>query len=196
MALLIQNGSNKYYAELWERTRLLMYKILQHECAAVPLPNYISHEDLEQELYFALITAVTAYKPEKQYKFNTYLNYSIKNTLRFILSANQKRIQEISYNQPTNEDEDSELIDFYEDTEATERITAVEEIDQYNILRQAINELVPEEKEIIIYRFFKGKTIKQLSEQTGCTYSRIRRLENKALIKLRRNKTLQKQYDT
>ncbi len=196
MALLIQDGNNKYYAELWERTKFLMYRILQHKCAAMPLPNYISHEDLEQELYFALIAAVTAYNPEKQYKFNTYLNYSVINTLRFVLSTNQKKIQEISYNQPANEDEDSELIDFYEDTAAAGRVTAVEEQDKYNLLWQAINELEPKEKEIIINRFFKNKTIKQLSEQLGYTYSKVQRLENKALLKLRRNKTLQRQYNT
>lgn len=54
LAIQIQLGHTEHYAELWQNVRRLMYKILHNKISRLELPNYITAEDMEQELYFAL----------------------------------------------------------------------------------------------------------------------------------------------
>lgn len=47
LAIEIQNGHTEYYAVLWENCRRLLFFILHQKATSLPLPNYISPEDLE-----------------------------------------------------------------------------------------------------------------------------------------------------
>lgn len=53
LAIQIQLGHTEHYSELWQNVRRLMYKILHNKISRLELPNYITAEDMEQELYFA-----------------------------------------------------------------------------------------------------------------------------------------------
>lgn len=116
LAIQIQLGKGEYYAELWQNCRKLLFKIMQSKLCGVPLPVYISREDLEQEMYFALCKAAQAYDDTKPYSFTSYLNYSVINTLHGILRRSAGR--EVSYNQTVGEDGETELCEFIEDETA------------------------------------------------------------------------------
>lgn len=124
LAIQIQLGHAEHYTELWQNVRRLMYKILRSKLSRIELPNYLTPEDLGQELYFALCNAVQAYDDTKPYKFTSYLEYHIMNAIRSALPS--KPLHETSYNQTTGEDEDTELLEFLSDDTAAEKLNAVE----------------------------------------------------------------------
>lgn len=68
MALLIQQGYSEYIPLLWERVYPLICYILQRQICNYPLPNYITIEDLKQQMYFAFLRAraVKVYTEEKE----------------------------------------------------------------------------------------------------------------------------------
>ena len=124
LVIQIQLGHTEHYAELWDNVRKLMYIILHKKMSQLKLPNYLTAEDMQQELYFALCNAVQAFDDTKPYKFNSYLEYHIMNAIRSVLPS--KPLHETSYNQTTGEDEDTELIEFIVDDTAAEKLTAIE----------------------------------------------------------------------
>ena len=116
LAIQIQAGNTQYYSELWQNVHRLMHKILHKKLLRIELPNYLTSEDIEQELYFALCNAVQAYDDTKPYKFTSYLDYHIMNAVRSALPS--KPLKELSYNQTAGEDEETELeVDVEDETQ-------------------------------------------------------------------------------
>lgn len=191
MALQIQQGNNSLITPLWENVKKLMFKIMRGFVQSMKTPNYIDIEDIEQELYFSLVTAVNSYKPHKGYKLTTYLNYAIKNTLdRDILSTNQKNTQETSYNIPVGENEDCELLDLLPDIESTDFVVDMELIDLQREVRNAVDLLPSREKSVITLYWLENKTYKECGEILGVGIETVRQLNSKGLRNLRKNNTL------
>ena len=158
-----------------------------------PLPNYISFEDLEQQMYFAFLKAVNAYKADEEYKFNTYLSFNILSELNHLIFRKETKKTEISYNQ-TVADNDTEIIELLEDTEATEYIKNIEDRELYTILHNAVNSLPSAEKDVIIQHFFLNKSYNAISIGSGITENELIRTIRKAIRTLRKNKKLYKSY--
>lgn len=188
LAIQIQLGKGEYYAELWQNCRKLLFKIMQSKLCGVPLPVYISREDLEQEMYFALCKAAQAYDDTKPYSFTSYLNYSVINTLHGILRRSAGR--EVSYNQTVGEDGETELCEFIEDETAAAKLFCVELTDLQRIVRQTVAGLPRREREVIELYYFDSLSFKELSELTGLDKKDIRRLKEKGLNILRRSKQI------
>lgn len=190
LAIQIQLGHTEHYNELWTNCRRLLFIILRKKAKDLPLPNYISQEDLEQEMYFALCKAVQAYDDTKPYSFNTYLNYSVMNALREILPDN--RIQEMSYNQTAtdNEGNETEFIDLMADEHSAERFENVELIDLQRQVRQAVAELPDNERQAITLHELRGITYAQIAEKSGASIEMIRERSRKGLRILRQNREL------
>lgn len=192
MAIQIQLGHNEYYSKLWDSVHRLMYKILHSKTNAIPLPNYISREDLEQEMYFAFCNAIQAYDDTKPYKFTSYLEYQIMNAVRSALPS--KPLKEYSYNQTAGEDEETELIDFIPDSTAAERTQDIELTDIQMQTRQAVSELPERERQAITLYYFKGIGYKQIAETTGVALNMARNRVRKGLNILRQNKAIRSIY--
>ena len=191
LALMIQAGHTEHYSELWANCRKLLFMILQRKTKHLNLPNYITPEDMEQEMYFALCKAVQAYDETKPYSFNSYLNYSVMCALRDFLP--DLNIKESSYNQtvPGNEDGgESELIDFIADGSALVGHERIELTDLQRITRQAVAELPRCEGEAVRLFFFNGMTLKQIAERCGVSVAIIRARKHKGIAILRRNRAL------
>ncbi len=192
LAIQIQLGHTEHYAELWQNVRRLMYKILHNKISRIELPNYISAEDMEQELYFALCNSVQAYDDTKPYKFNSYLEYQIKKAIHSALPS--KPIKEYSYNQTTGEDEETELIDFIADNSAEERLKDIELTDIQLLTRQAVSELPIREKSVISLYYFYGQSLNQIAENLNILPQIARKTKNKGLHILRQNKAIRSIY--
>lgn len=192
LAIQIQLGHTEHYAELWQNVRRLMYKILQRKISRIKLPNYITAEDMEQELYFALCNAVQAYDDTKPYKFTSYLEYHIKNAVRFALPSNP--LQEISYNQTVGEDENTELIELIPDNIAAARIQDIELTDIQMQTRQAVSELPKLEKSVISLYYFDRQSLLQIAEKLSISPQMARNIKNKGLQLLRQNKAIRSIY--
>lgn len=196
LALLIQAGHTEHYGELWANCRKLLFAILRQKTRRLRLPNYITADDMEQEMYFALCRAVQAYDDAKHYSFTSYLNYSVMGVLRDFMP--DMHIKESSYNQttPGNADGDeSELIDFIADESAPIGHERIELTDLQRITRQAVAELPSREREAVRLYYLSGLTYKQIAERASVSVEMIRARKNKGIKILRRNRALLALHD-
>lgn len=189
IVLQIKQGHTELYFELWERVKKLMYKILYTKTHNLNLPNYITQEDLTQELYFALCNAVNFYSEQKPYKFNSYLEYPIMNQLNGVLRGYGK-IQEYSYNRAIKEDEETELIDLIPDNTSQNFINDVELTDIQTIVREAVAELPEREKYVINEFYLRNRTLTQIAENLHISTERASQLKKAGLRLLSKNKML------
>ncbi len=186
LAIAIQNGHTEYFPVLWEQCRKLLYSMGKKAAEKIQLPNYISTDDIQQEMFFAFCRAVNAYDSQKDYKLNTYFRYHVWNAVKTMLP--DSRIEEVSYNEkiPGNDgEEDTELIDLIEDKNALEKYM---DIDKYLLCAtvKAILESIPElQRQVIILRFIHEKTLKETAQLLDLTVPQVRNAETKALRTLR-----------
>ncbi|MCH5300952.1 MAG: sigma-70 family RNA polymerase sigma factor [Ruminococcus sp.] len=194
MVMLIKQGNNKYYAELWSNVKRLMFIILGKKLSKIILPNYIDREDMESEMYFAMCNAVQAYDSTKGYKFNSYLEYHIMNAIRSILP--NKHIQETSYNIQVGEEEKTELSELLEDDNAKYNIyTQVELTDLQRLIREAIAQLPELESDIIRLYYLNGKTYKEIAEIYDFSIERAKQIKESGIRNLRRNRLIKSLYN-
>ena len=195
IVLQIQSGNTALYNELWEQCRKLLYYILARYQRRIDLPNYIDSDDLEQCMYTALRTAVKHYDSGKPYKFSSYLHFHVMNAVRAQLP--DKRIQEVSANEPVTggKEEDTELIDYFEDCAAAVKYEAIELQDLKRIVRQAVEALPEKNRVCIQLHFFSGMTQKDIAVKLGYSAGEVHTAIAKGLYLLRRNKVLYALYE-
>lgn len=194
LVLIIRNGQTEGYGELWQRCRRLLYHLLGRRLKHVALPNYISVEDLEQCMFFALQKAVSSYDPDKPYLFNSYLKYSVINTIREHLPKGS--IQETSANQPVQSDAENEieLIELITDDNVAVRFEDMEHIQLQTVLREAIKQLPQQERECIVLSYYHDLSYQQISEKTGYSSDTARKSVALGLYHLKQNKALRAFY--
>lgn len=194
LAIKIQLGQTEYYAELWEQCRRLLFKILSREIKNISLPNSLSMEDLRQEMFFSLRRAVRAYDKSGPYTFTSYLNFSVKNTLKRVLSLINNK--EISLNQTISDKDGSEteLIDLLSDERSLTRLEDVELSDVYCIVREAVADLPLEERRIIERFYFNGLSHARIAALYSIDRETVDKLKSKALQHLRKDRRLKGLY--
>lgn len=77
---------------------------------------------------------------------------------------------------------------------ADKRSSIEEEICKTETLKEladALNQLNERERDVIILHFYSGKTLKEISEHMGISYSYVKLVQNKALENLKKIMTLQ-----
>ncbi len=193
LAIQIQLGHTEHYAELWGRVKRLMHKILYAKLSRIDLPNYLDREDMEQELYFALCKAVQAYDDTKPYKFTSYLEYQVMNSICSALP--RKPLKEYLYNQTAGDDEDTELLEFIEDETAGLEMQDIELTDIQTKVRQAVAELTKRERSVVSLYYFDSQSLAQIAEKLSVSPEMVRNIKNKGLRILRQNKAVRGIYD-
>lgn len=194
MAVQIQHGHTELYSALWEKCEKLLYSLMNRYQKRLNLPNYISAEDLQQCLYFALRAAVNSFDSSKPYKFSTYLNYSVINAAKSILP--DSRIIETSANQPAGNDEaeSAEILDFFEDTTAAIQFENIELQELREQVRRAVANLPDNSRVCIDLNYFQGMTHNEVAALTGLTVYEVRGAISRGLYILRKNKALRELY--
>jgi RNA polymerase primary sigma factor len=95
----------------------------------------------------------------------------------------------LSLQTPVGEDEESELGDFVEETQAPKPIEAVGEVLQREDLQRVLGMLTTRERRVLEMRYgLRGKapmTLEDVGVEFGLTRERIRQIEAKALVKLK-----------
>lgn len=195
LAELIQQGENdKLLPLLWENTSRLIYQKIgiywRLYCKAFQRYGY-ELSDLQQEGYMALLYAVKQYDKLKPFRFTTYLDYAIKNTLRSLLNGktdvlNQKNTE--SLDQPLSADSDNNeftLSDTVPDQRAAQQYDVIDGSDRYRALYDAVDSLPDMERRVIHCRYFDEMSVKQSGSLLGISPDKVRRLENNALKLLR-----------
>jgi RNA polymerase primary sigma factor len=105
----------------------------------------------------------------------------------------------VSIEAPVGEEEDSRLADFIPDTDSS----TPEEAATYELLKEHINDvlslLTPREQRILRMRFGlddgRSHTLEETGQEFGVTRERIRQIESKALLKLKKHRESKKLRD-
>lgn len=113
--------------------------------------------------------------------------------VREILKISQ---EPVSLETPVGEEEDSQLGDFIEDSDAVAPADAVSDIMQKEDLSDVLGSLTHRERKVIELRFgLKGehpRTLEEVGQKFGVTRERIRQIEAKTLVKLKSYRESQK----
>ena len=132
--------------------------------------------DIINECYKCLFHCVKLYNPEK-HRFVAYATNGIKNNLKDLIAKHKRR----------SSAEGSEALTF---TDNLELYLQNEEghIDEnlcinteHNLVRTAVNELEPFEKELITFVYLNNRTVKEFSKLKNITYNAAIAIKNAAL---------------
>ena len=195
LAAAAQDGNTELLPLLWECTEKLIKMLIFKNINRRILPNAIDEEDVLQCGYFALLAAVKAFKPD-EYKFNTYLNYSVQNAVNETINGRSRRpreIKEYSYNKTVAGDdgEETELLEFVGDEQAEYKVfEPLELTDTQQIVITAVAELPERQIDVIRCHYFRNMTFKEIAELQGCSLSNIQQYERQAFRTLRKNRKL------
>lgn len=149
-------------------------------------------EDLISIGTIGLIKAINTYRLDKNIKLATYASRCIENEILMYIrkTANQKT--EISLDEPINMDYDGNELLLSDILGTDENVVtgALEDDVDIQILRQALKELAPREREIMRLRYgLEGRkelTQKEVAKVMGISQSYISRLEKKIMLRLKK----------
>lgn len=171
--------------------RLVVFIARRFENTGVNLEDLISIGSI------GLIKAVDTYRRDKNIKLATYASRCIENEILMYIRKISNQKTEISLDEPINMDYDGNelLLSDILGTDEDMILRPMEDAVDLMLLRQAVKELPPREREIVQMRFGldgqKELTQKEVAQKMGISQSYISRLEKRIMLKLR--KTILKQ---
>lgn len=187
----LDRGENQAKQVLIERNlRLVVYIARRFENTGVGIEDLISIGTI------GLIKAVNTFKAEKKIKLATYSSRCIENEILMYIRKISNQKTEISLDEPINMDYDgnelllSDILGTGEDTVTC----ALEDDVDLHLLRQALAQLPPREKQIIHMRFgldnSREMTQKEVAQVMGISQSYISRLEKRIMERLKKEMLL------
>ena len=166
--------------------RLVVYIARRFENTGVNLVDLISIGTI------GLIKAIGTYRMEKKIKLATYASRCIENEILMHIRKISGQKAEVSLDEPINMDGDGNelLLSDILGTEEDLILRPLEDDVDLCVLRQALRELSPREREIIAMRYgLEGRqelTQKEVAGKMGISQSYISRLEKRIMLKLRK----------
>ena len=152
----------------------------------------INLEDLISIGTIGLIKAVGTYRRDKNIKLATYASRCIENEILMYIRKIAGQKAEVSLDEPINMDYDGNelLLSDILGTEEDMILKPLEDDVDLRLLRQAVRELPPRERELIVMRYglegHQELTQKEVAQKMGISQSYISRLEKKIMLKLRK----------
>ena len=183
----LERGEEKAKQTLIEHNlRLVVFISRRFENTGIYLEDLISIGTI------GLIKAINTYRLDKKIKLATYASRCIENEILMFIrkTANQKT--EISLDEPINMDYDGNELRLSDILGTDENVVtgAMEDDVDIQILRQALTELSPREREIMQMRYgLEGRqelTQKEVAQVMGISQSYISRLEKKIMQRLKK----------
>ena len=148
-------------------------------------------EDLISIGTVGLIKAINTFRADKSIKLATYASRCIENEILMYIRKNSGHHCEVSIDEPLNVDWDgnelllSDILGNEEDNVSYE----LEQREERRVVREAVAELDPRERELIELRYgLRGgdeMTQKEVADLLGISQSYISRLEKRILSRLR-----------
>ena len=152
----------------------------------------VNLEDLISIGTIGLIKAVDTYHIDRNIKLATYASRCIENEILMHIRKISNQKTEISLDEPINMDYDGNelLLSDILGTEEDMILRPMEDAVDLILLRRAVRELPPREREIIYLRFglegYEELTQKEVAVKMGISQSYISRLEKRIMQKLRK----------
>jgi len=198
LALLIQQGEKEHTSQLWNQIeRFIEMKARQYERHLSGCDADV--EDLRQSGYFAMLEAVEYYRPEKGYKYITYLDFTLRKAFGKVagIRSSRRDAAKLAYSldSPVSKENDKDsLLAFVEDEQAQAPFQEIERADYTVFAKDAIlNALKPlndKAQRLMYLIFYEHKTITEAASIIG--YSSKQTAETahyNALRKLRKSST-------
>lgn len=183
----LEQGSADAKQKLIEHNlRLVVFLARRFENTGVNLEDLISIGTI------GLIKGVNTYRRDKNIKLATYASRCIENEILMYIRKISNQKSEVSLDEPINLDYDGNelLLADILGTDEDMILRPLEDEVDLCILRQAVAELPPREREIIYMRFGLGgrkeQTQKEVAAQMGISQSYISRLEKRIMLRLRK----------
>ena len=184
---MLEQGSELAKQQLIEHNlRLVVYISRRFENTGVNLEDLISIGTI------GLIKAISTYRRDKNIKLATYASRCIENEILMHIRKISAQKVEVSLDEPINMDYDgnelllSDILGTDEDVVSS----ALEDDVDLHLLRQALQDLPPREREIVLMRYgLEGRkelTQKEVAEKMGISQSYISRLEKRIMLRLRK----------
>ena len=152
----------------------------------------INLEDLISIGTIGLIKAINTYRLDKNIKLATYASRCIENEILMYIRKISNQKAEVSLDEPINMDYDGNelLLSEILGTDEDMILRPMEDDVDLLLLRQAVRELPPREREIVYMRFgLEGQqelTQKEVAQKLGISQSYISRLEKRIMLRLRK----------
>lgn len=203
LAEAVQRGEQDALARLFEEVRVILYLR-----ASRYYFRYRDHcdragateEDLKQVSFFAVLNAAKAYDRSKGFRFTTYLNRHLmsefatlcgwRSTRRDALNLADSLDAPLPTGRGSGDGEDltlaETLVDLVEPT--PDELAEVESTER--AVRDAVQRLPDDLRDVIVLRYFEGLTIAQVRERLSWTEHEVRARTSKALAKLYWNPVL------
>lgn len=197
LALACQAGDKQAIAQLWERTRAIIYNWCyryyergRDSFAACG----VELADLQQEGFLAMLDAVRAFEPEREYKFISWLKFPFKTRCNALLGIRGNKAPRLlnqcrSLDETIGENEDTTRLDMVTDPGAGEEFESVEDREYTRQLHEALAEamgaLQEKHRDILQWRYYDGLTLKQCGERLQCSPEYARQLNRQAIARMR-----------
>lgn len=195
LVIEIQNGNTELKSELWERIKRLVYKFI-NVYTDYAIHHYSEPDELANIAWLGVERAINDYKPEKGFKFNSYLRYHINNVIaEFFGFRGAKRVNTISLDTPLNDETDLTICDTIEDERAATAFDNVERSLMGDFVNSMVDKLKPLHKYVIRGLFYENKTQRELAECLGVNPSYIGSIKSTALNTLRRSREITEYYN-
>ena len=166
--------------------RLVVYIARRFENTGINLEDLISIGTI------GLIKAITTYRLEKSIKLATYASRCIENEILMYIRKTAAQKAEVSLDEPINMDYDGNelLLSDILGTDEDMILRPLEDDVDLCVLRDALAQLPPREREIVAMRFgLEGRkelTQKEVAQKMGISQSYISRLEKRIMLRLRK----------
>lgn len=195
LVLEIQAGNLGLKNELWEHIKGIVIICCRRYRDCAQRRGY-DLDDLICTAWFGVERAILAYRPEKGYRFATYLSHHIANAVRELLGLRGTKSVEatISLDDVLTDDSDTTYSDMLEDESAAEPFEAVERDELCSWVRARVEELEHTQRDIIHGMYWDNLSRAEIARQKGLTAAKVAQLQHTALIKLRRTKEMQEYY--
>lgn len=158
---------------------------------AVEQRNDIDLEDLQQAAFLGIMQARKAFDPEKA-TFGTYAGFYARNEIRSLLGIRAGKMPPFlaSLDEPLNDDTEDTLLDMVADESIPDPDDALISEDLRHTVRDAVNRLQEDQREVISLRFFDGLTYQETASQMQIPQMKAKQIYNNAKRNLRHDRYL------
>ena len=166
-----QAGRPDAFDDLMKRYKGQIYAYLLRS-----VKNYEDAEELTIEVFFKAYRALDTWKP--QARFSTWL-YKIAHNLSIDFHRAKSRRQTYSLDDDEFVLEEPTAVDMWSNPE-----WEIEEKDRHRVIREAIDQLSPKQKEVFILNRYQGLQIKEITEVLGMAEGTVKIHLHRAVKKL------------
>ncbi|SKC10016.1 RNA polymerase sigma factor [Dyadobacter psychrophilus] len=165
--LFLESGNDRYFEKLYDRYALKVFQ----RCLSLTRDAGRA-EDLTHDVFLKLVFKMNTFK--KGAKFSTWLYTVTYNHCMDLMRSNKKRV--ITVRQDSADSVEHMDLD---------KVFGVEEVN-INILRQALDQLQPDEKALLYMKYMDDRSIRYIAGTSQLTESAVKMRLMRSREKLRR----------